>query len=329
MVTLKQVEALYWVGVLGSFSAAAQKLNIAQSTISKRIQELEDVLQTTLFDRDKRSGRLTMKGAEVLGLAEEMLRLQKRLREAVGSHQTYAGTFRVGITELIAMTWLPKLISLVKAAYPKLTLEPHVDTLSNLMAKLREGHVDLVIGPRAPAEDRIASLPLSPVEQCWMCSPELYEGRTALPLKRIAEFPLLMQTGGSGLHAMITRFLTDNGVATKSVISCNGMVALAKLAESGFGVTCLPRLYFMSEVESGKLQILKTTPALPALEYAACYRQDSMDNLSASIAALAASACDFGDPRLDVPAGSRKERPRGRAAAARAAGAHSPRSDRP
>src|SRR5262245_27190783 len=79
VITIKQLEALYWVGKLGSFSAAANKLNIAQSTISKRIQELEDSLQATFFERDKRAGRLTMKGAEILPLAEEMLRLQKRL----------------------------------------------------------------------------------------------------------------------------------------------------------------------------------------------------------------------------------------------------------
>ena len=41
MVSIKQLEAFYWVAKLNSFAAAADKLNMAQSTISKRIQELE------------------------------------------------------------------------------------------------------------------------------------------------------------------------------------------------------------------------------------------------------------------------------------------------
>jgi DNA-binding transcriptional LysR family regulator len=40
MVTLKQLEALYWIGQLGTFERAATKLSTTQSTISKRIQEL-------------------------------------------------------------------------------------------------------------------------------------------------------------------------------------------------------------------------------------------------------------------------------------------------
>ena len=41
MLTFKQVEALFWIVELGSFEAAASKLNASQSAISKRIQELE------------------------------------------------------------------------------------------------------------------------------------------------------------------------------------------------------------------------------------------------------------------------------------------------
>ena len=40
MFTIKQMEALYWVSTLGSFEAAADYLNMVQSTISKRIGEL-------------------------------------------------------------------------------------------------------------------------------------------------------------------------------------------------------------------------------------------------------------------------------------------------
>ena len=102
MLTLKQIEAFYWVGTLGGFGAAAVKLNIAQSTISKRIQELEERLQVPLFDRETHTGRLTAQGMAVMPVAEEMLRLEQRLRDAVSSPRIYSGTFRIGVTELVS-----------------------------------------------------------------------------------------------------------------------------------------------------------------------------------------------------------------------------------
>ena len=50
MITLKQIEAIYWIVELGSFEAAAAKLNMSQSAISKRVQELEDAFGVSIFD---------------------------------------------------------------------------------------------------------------------------------------------------------------------------------------------------------------------------------------------------------------------------------------
>ena len=50
-VSLKQIEAFYWTATLGGFNEVAHRLNLAQSTISKRILELEDVISEPLFDR--------------------------------------------------------------------------------------------------------------------------------------------------------------------------------------------------------------------------------------------------------------------------------------
>ena len=66
MMTFKQLEAIYWVTQLGGFSQAADKLHTTQSAISKRVQELETLFGTPLFDRTQRTSRLTEKGEEKL-----------------------------------------------------------------------------------------------------------------------------------------------------------------------------------------------------------------------------------------------------------------------
>ena len=56
---MKQLETFYWVERLGSFSAAAERVHATQSTISMRIQELEQSLGVKLFDLSHRMARLT------------------------------------------------------------------------------------------------------------------------------------------------------------------------------------------------------------------------------------------------------------------------------
>ena len=72
---MKQLETFYWVERLGSFSAAAERVHATQSTISMRIQELEQSLGVRLFDRSHRMARLTAKGRELLPYVRQMVEL--------------------------------------------------------------------------------------------------------------------------------------------------------------------------------------------------------------------------------------------------------------
>lgn len=116
MITFKQLEAIYWIVELGSFESAAMKLNMSQSAISKRIQELEDAFDMPIFDRSKRSARLTEKGTELFEQATEILRQRDYLLERISSREVLVRRFRIGVTELTAMTWLPALVEGIHSA---------------------------------------------------------------------------------------------------------------------------------------------------------------------------------------------------------------------
>jgi len=76
-ITLRHLEALYWVSRLGSFTAAAGRLHSTQSAISMRIRDLEETLAQELFDRTARSARLTAEGHELVGYAERVMGLME------------------------------------------------------------------------------------------------------------------------------------------------------------------------------------------------------------------------------------------------------------
>ena len=78
--TLKQLEAFYWAAKLGTFAIAAQRLHITQSSLSKRLIELETDLGQQLFDRNGRRATLTMAGEILLEQAGSMLEFERNIR---------------------------------------------------------------------------------------------------------------------------------------------------------------------------------------------------------------------------------------------------------
>lgn len=174
MLTFKQIEALYWTVRLGTFSASAQKLHTTQSAITKRIQELEADFDVALFDRSGHRAELTARGHEVYALAEEMLGHRDRLLVRLKGQHTLTGTFRFGITEITAMT-AAGLIRLLRAHYPRITLEPHIDLGADLQKRLQAGQLDMAFLHGEFAEPGLQVVALQRLEFAWMGSPDMID----------------------------------------------------------------------------------------------------------------------------------------------------------
>lgn len=301
MLTLKQVEAVYWVSTLGSFHAAAERLNATQSTISKRILDLESFLRVDLFEPKNRT-RLTLRGREVLSDFEKMLALQRSVVRRVENESDYSGRFRLGVTEMVALSWLPSLIRAVRCVYPNLILEQRVSCTTQLWTQMSGHRLDMVICPHMQTEQHaFETVQLGFMESAWMCRPGLLDDRKGgIPIEEVLRLPLLTYSEGSLLHRRLLTTLLTAKLSHDNTIVCNSMIALAELASAGLGVTYLPRDYFSSYVESGHLRTIQTSLVLPPLEYTAVHRSEAV---SLRIAEIAREVCDFGRPRWrdDVP----------------------------
>jgi DNA-binding transcriptional LysR family regulator len=293
MLTFKQVEALYWIVELGSFEAAANKLNASQSAISKRIRELESAFNVEVFDRNRRTARLTEKGEELYHYGKELLERRDNIIERISAKEALVRRFRLGVTELTALTWLPKLISAIKHDYPRVIVEAEVELSATLRERLAADTIDFIVVPGEVAGEAYVSTPLASVENAWMCVPEMVPKRGAIPLADISQFPLLTQGNASGTGMAYGRFLQDHGVTPRRALSSNNLVAQIGLTVSGMGVSYLPRACLQYLVTGGVLGVIKTTPPLPPIKYVALYRSDHPSSLTREIAHLAAACCDF------------------------------------
>jgi DNA-binding transcriptional LysR family regulator len=293
MFTLKQMEALYWVATLGSFEAAAAYLNVTQSTVSKRIGELEDRFSTALFDRTGRQSKLTPKGADVRDIAEQMLRLNDRLALSARSSNAPPLRFRLGVTDLVALSWLPELLSTILARYPGISLEPEIDLTAGLLERLADRKIDFVICPRLTQDPQFINMRLGEIELVWMCSPQLHAEEDELSIEQLLRLPLLTQSKGSILRPILHDVIDNPKLPFAKTISCNNMAALAELAAFGLGITILPKAFFSKYVTDGRLRIMKTSIVLPKLEYFITYRNDYNGAFFEQIATLCRELCDF------------------------------------
>lgn len=293
MITFKQLEALYWIVELGSFETAALKLNMSQSAISKRILELEQTFEVEVFDRARRNARLTEKGHELLEYARELLKQRDYMLERVSSSQVLVRHFRLGVTELTALTWLPLLVEEIRRIYPKVQIEPSVELGSELLKKLEQDQLDLIIVPDIYNDAKFISHPLSHVENSWMCSPKLVSGEQTYSLKQLAEFPMLTQGSLSGTGLCYERWFAHHRIEICRKITSNNLLAQVGLAISGLGIAYLPSRCLSDLVERGDLNILMSSPALPPIRYVSLHRTDRQLGLSEEIAKLAEECCDF------------------------------------
>jgi DNA-binding transcriptional LysR family regulator len=180
--TFKQLEALYWAVRLGSFAQAASKLHTTQSAVSKRIQELEALFATPLFDRSVRTARLTEKGDQLFIAAQRMLEQRDATIEALQRPEATELHLRIGVTELTAMTWLPRLVAAIHLQYPKVVIVPIVNTGVVLRDKLLDDDVDLMIVSDDFSDPRFISSHVGAVENAWMGDEYLLFSNSVLAL---------------------------------------------------------------------------------------------------------------------------------------------------
>lgn len=311
MFSFKQLEALFWIATLGGFAPAARKLNTTQSAISKRIKELEEIFDTALFDREHRQARLTEKGEELLLIAKRLLEQRDVAIEQFSKPEIVERRLRIGVTELTAMTWLPRLVRKIREHYPKVRIEPDVDLSASLRDKLLADEVDTIIVPDAFAEARFSAIQLAAVENAWMAKPGLLPASRSLRIHELASHTILTQGGKSGTGILYDRWFKSQGIEPANTISSNSLLTLIGLTVSGLGVSYLPRRCLRSLIDRGTLQVIKTNPALPKITYVALYRGERKSNFISSILMLAQECCDFSELfQMDEPVAGKSGRGR-------------------
>lgn len=127
-----------------NFSQTAQNLFVTQSTITKRISELEKEIGKPLFIRDKRHVSLTNYGMLYLEYVDRILNLEKTSIAELNAYETYSNNLKIGATNSIYECHLFDLISKYEQSSPENAINVSIDHSQELIQFLQDGLLDLV-----------------------------------------------------------------------------------------------------------------------------------------------------------------------------------------
>ncbi|MFI8347156.1 LysR substrate-binding domain-containing protein [Streptomyces sp. NPDC085596] len=136
-----------------SFTQAARRLGLRQSTVSQHVRRLEEAAGRQLFARDTHSVELTGDGEAMLGFARRLLEVQEQAA-AYFSGTRVRGRLRFGASEDFVLTRLPEILEGFRYDHPEVDLELTVELSGTLHERLAEGKLDLVLAKRRPEDPR-------------------------------------------------------------------------------------------------------------------------------------------------------------------------------
>jgi len=289
--TYRQLETFLHCARHRSFNAAAVQLHTTQSAVSKRIAEIEAQLGSPLLLRSARGLTLTPAGRRLLGFAEEAQALWSRVELAFAPDQTLRGSFRVGVTELTALTWLAPLMQRVAQEHPEISIEPVVDAGVRLFEQLQAQQLDVCIMPGTFWGADYTTVRIGEVEEIWVVSPRVKVPRALKPAQ-FAAYPVLEEFSGAAKSRFYEEWRAKHGYRFGKVMFTNSTTLLRGLTVRGFGIAQLSREYVGSDLKAGRLREVKTE-RLPPMVYSAVYRTATAGAALVRVVELAVECCDF------------------------------------
>ena len=255
-INLKQLEAFVQVAQLQSFRRAAEKLNTTQPNISAHITKLEALIDTQLMHRDAGSVRLTSAGETLLPQAQAVLKSLDKLIVTSKNTALFEGVLRLGITEIIAHTWLGTFLTHFNERFPNINVELTVDLSANLSEQLNNHAIDIAFQSGPFDQPSTATQTLSSYNFIWVAAPSLGLPNKALTISQLTAQPIVTHARNTRPFQQIQQHLLQNQQPLARFVTSTNIAACMQMAMAGLGIACLPYTMVKGAITDQSLMVL-------------------------------------------------------------------------
>jgi LysR family nitrogen assimilation transcriptional regulator len=255
---IRQLKYFVAIAEEGSLSAAAQRVNVAQPSLSQHVIALEGELHVKLLERSARGVSLTAPGEVLLSHAREIVAAIDHAKEAVRqSGSEPQGDVAFGLPSSIAAVLSVPLAETIRLELPKVRLRA-IDAMSGFIKTwLEEQSIDLGMLYDINAVGHLKHRLLMSEELHFFSAPDAWPFKSPagspVRLADLAQVELVLPSQHHGLRIMIERFIKSHGVVLDIATEMDGLGQIKTLVSRGSGYTILAPAAAIDFVDRGEL----------------------------------------------------------------------------
>ena len=241
---LRQLRAFCHAARLGSFMQAAESLGVTQPSVSFQVRELEDELETVLFERSESGIELTRAGRRFHDLAEPLVRDMDelsaapadRIDAAVPEHLHLAASV-VGAAQV-----LPRYVARIRELHPSVRLTVRHGPLREGLELLAGGEVELVLGEKdSYREDSLEYREILTYTMVLITSLDHpLAGRETVSPEEAGAWPAIVPAAGVDNVPYGEDIVRQFGLDTRTAIETGGWGVIKRYVERGLGISVVP-----------------------------------------------------------------------------------------
>ena len=272
---LDQLHTFLEIVRLKSFSKAAQTCYRTQPAISAQVRQLEQELNTTLFERLGTRIALTTAGKIFCEYAEQILDLRRRAQESINElERVPRGELVIAANEATCIYVLPRVFSEYKKRFPNVQL--HVDRSygSRVVSAVMENLADFGI-TQLPVEEKKVQVVKIHSDEIKLLIPagHAMAGRASVSCLELKDTPLLLPKSGttrSRLNVWLEPVESEINVS----MELDSTEMIKQFVMAGLGLSFLAGSHCQEEVRQGRLHVASLAPEPMMRQLALIYRKD-------------------------------------------------------
>ena len=208
-----RLKVFYAVANRLSFTKAANELNISQPAVTKHIKEIENQLNTKLFDRKGTTIQLTESGKILFVYAEKSRQLYRDLEFAISQlNKQEKGKLKIGASTTIAQYILPEILAKFNSYYKDINIELVTHNSEDIATLLKIGKIDLGIVEGESKSSYFDYQKFKKDEIVLVCKTDHPLVNKNFKIKDLYDIDLIVREQGSGTQEFIQNQLKKSGI---------------------------------------------------------------------------------------------------------------------
>jgi LysR family transcriptional regulator, low CO2-responsive transcriptional regulator len=255
--TLHQLQILEAIAKHGSFTRAAEELDLTQPTISQQVKRLTTTIGMPLFEQLGKQLYLTAAGKEVLAassiISEKFAELEIALDELKGLKQ---GRINL-VTSTTAKYFVPRLLGTFHRKHPDIELALHITNQEGVLARLAKNQDDLYFTGKPPSNLDINLRPILKNPSVVVAPSNHPLAREAnIPIAKLATEQFIFREMGSGTRSVTEQFFAENRISVEVIMELSSNEAIKQAIAGGLGISVLSQHCLALENQKGLISIL-------------------------------------------------------------------------